>query len=55
MEQRGRIINGILKVTKFLLIAALYLLWGASRLCEVLLSELNKLLSRILEGKSKKQ
>ena len=54
MERRGRIIHAIGKTAKFLLLAALYLLWGVSRLCEVFLSELNKLLRLLLEGKNDK-
>lgn len=51
METQGHVIKTIGTMLKGLLKLALYLLWGASRITEVFLSELNKLLKRILEKK----
>jgi hypothetical protein len=49
MEKQGQAINATGKVTGSLLKVTLYLLWGASRILEVTLSELNKFLKRVLE------
>jgi hypothetical protein len=53
MEDAGHIINGIGKFLRGLGKIFLYLLWGLSRIAETILSELNRLLKRILEERKR--
>ena len=51
MEKHGQAIKAIGRIIGFMLKAALYILWGASRVAEVTLAEFNGLLRRVLEKK----
>jgi hypothetical protein len=51
VENQGQAIKATGNIIKLMFKAFLYLLWGISRVTEVLLSETNKLLKRVLEKK----
>jgi hypothetical protein len=51
MEKQGYAINAIGAFLKTTFKLFLYIIWGMSRVAEVILSELNILLKRILEQK----
>lgn len=53
MEEAGKALNALGKGLKLFLKVLLYLFWGLSRVTEVILSEINKLLKRILEDRKK--
>lgn len=51
MEQEGKAINAIGTLLKIFFKGMLYLLWGATRILEVLLKEINSFLKHVLEKK----
>lgn len=53
MEELGIIIKNIIRILKTLFTVFLYLFWGASRITETILKEVNGILKRVLESKHK--
>ncbi|MBS1595561.1 MAG: hypothetical protein JST90_14690 [Bacteroidetes bacterium] len=51
MEKTGKLIRILLGAAAIAAKVAIYIFWGASRLVEVILSETNRLLKRVLEQK----